>query len=213
MAQAILFSFLPRPSAAAQRSQDSWAAARPATHAASKRIADLRTVARIAPGSSRDRRAGCRTGSRWVASSKGTDASCPSVSRLERQPATAQRRVAQHPHKCLRRLRPNAARREQQAGVSPEPWVQALRRRSDAWRRCPGGCFTGGRLRSDEPSSARSDQMSRPAMAAQTKVAMLPPTMALRPRRARSPRRSGARPAMPPIWMAMELKLAKPHRA
>ena len=36
---------------------------------------------------------------------------------------------------------------------------------------------------------------------------------ARRPNFARSWRRSGARPPMPPIWIAIELKLAKPHRA
>lgn len=208
MAQAILFSFLPRRSVTAQRSQDSWAAARPATHAASKRIADLRTVARIAPGASRNRRAGCRTGSRWVASRKGTHASCPSVRRHERQPAPATRRVAQHPQTGLRDRRCGSWR-------ASHPSLGRRRYDGEATRG-PGAGDAVSRLSDCAlPSHAAraGDQISRPAMAAQTKVAMLPPSMALRPRRARSPRRSGARPAMPPIWMAMELKLAKPQRA
>jgi ribokinase len=40
-----------------------------------------------------------------------------------------------------------------------------------------------------------------------------PPSTAFRPKRARSARRSGASEPMPPIWIAIELKLAKPHRA
>jgi hypothetical protein len=36
------------------------------------------------------------------------------------------------------------------------------------------------------------------------KVAIEPPSTARRPKRARSPRRSGARPPMPPIWIAIE---------
>ena len=208
MAQAILFSFLPRRSVTAQRSQDSWAAARPATHAASKRIADLRTVARFAPGSSRDRRAGYRTGSRQVASSKGTDASCPSGRRPERQPAPATRRVAQHPQTGLRGRR-CGSRRASHPSLGRRRYDGEATRGPGAREAVSpvGGCAL--------PSHAAraGDQISRPAMAAQTKVAMLPPTMALRPRRARSPRRSGARPAMPPLWMAMELTLAQPQRA
>ena len=45
------------------------------------------------------------------------------------------------------------------------------------------------------------------------KVATEPPSTARMPNRARSWRRSGARPPMPPIWIAIELKLAKPHSA
>ena len=52
-----------------------------------------------------------------------------------------------------------------------------------------------------------------PAMVAVIIVASVPPRTALRPSRARSGRRSGASPPMPPIWMAMEEKLAKPHSA
>ena len=39
------------------------------------------------------------------------------------------------------------------------------------------------------------------------------PMTAMTPRRARSPLRLGAIPPMPPIWMPIEEKLAKPHRA
>ena len=54
---------------------------------------------------------------------------------------------------------------------------------------------------------------SAPAMQAVMKFAKVPASSARSPSRARSPRRSGARAPMPPIWMPMELKLAKPHRA
>ena len=43
--------------------------------------------------------------------------------------------------------------------------------------------------------------------------ASVPAIIARIPRRLRSPRRSGARPPMPPIWMAMLLKFAKPQSA
>ena len=43
--------------------------------------------------------------------------------------------------------------------------------------------------------------------------ASAPATMARRPMAANSLRRSGARALRPPIWMAMEGKLANPHRA
>src|SRR5690606_26621864 len=55
--------------------------------------------------------------------------------------------------------------------------------------------------------------VSTPAMVAVISVAMVPPRTARRPKRARSLRRSGASPPMPPIWIAIELKLAKPHSA
>src|SRR5690606_39743586 len=47
---------------------------------------------------------------------------------------------------------------------------------------------------------------STPAMVAVMKVATEPPSTARRPKRARSWRRSGARPPMPPIWIAIELR-------
>ena len=50
-------------------------------------------------------------------------------------------------------------------------------------------------------------------MVAVMKVAMEPPSTARKPNRAKSARRYGARPPMPPIWIAIELKLAKPHNA
>jgi hypothetical protein len=52
-----------------------------------------------------------------------------------------------------------------------------------------------------------------PAIAAVMNAASVPAIIALRPIRARSLRRVGAMPPMPPIWIAMELKLAKPQRA
>ena len=55
--------------------------------------------------------------------------------------------------------------------------------------------------------------ISTPAMVAVIRVAIEPPSTARMPKRARSPRRSGARLPMPPIWIAIEAKLAKPHSA
>src|SRR5690606_8757860 len=55
--------------------------------------------------------------------------------------------------------------------------------------------------------------LSTPAMVAVMNVASEPPSTARRPNRARSARRSGAMPPMPPIWIAIEEKLAKPHSA
>src|SRR5690606_27275071 len=55
--------------------------------------------------------------------------------------------------------------------------------------------------------------VSTPAIVAVMKVASEPPSTAFRPKRASSARRSGASEPMPPIWIAIELKLAKPHSA
>ena len=52
-----------------------------------------------------------------------------------------------------------------------------------------------------------------PAIQADMKLARVPAATAFMPKRARSDLRLGARAPMPPIWMAMELKLAKPQRA
>ena len=57
------------------------------------------------------------------------------------------------------------------------------------------------------------DHSSIPAMHADMKLAMEPAATAFSPRRARSDFRFGARPPIPPICMAIELKLAKPHSA
>ena len=54
---------------------------------------------------------------------------------------------------------------------------------------------------------------SIPAIVAVRKLANVPASIARRPSRARSWRRSGASAPMPPIWMPIELKLAKPHSA
>ena len=56
-------------------------------------------------------------------------------------------------------------------------------------------------------------RMSSPAMVAVWKQASEPATMARRPSCARSDLRSGASAPMPPIWIAIEEKLEKPHRA
>ena len=50
-------------------------------------------------------------------------------------------------------------------------------------------------------------------MQADMKLAIVPAATAFNPRRARSDLRVGASAPMPPIWMAMELKFAKPHSA
>ena len=48
---------------------------------------------------------------------------------------------------------------------------------------------------------------------ADMRLAMVPASMARRPSWARSLRRLGTRAPMPPIWMPMELRFAKPQRA
>ena len=60
---------------------------------------------------------------------------------------------------------------------------------------------------------AASRHTSIPAIAAEVNAARLPAIMARSPSRAMSPRRSGARPPIPPIWIAIEEKLAKPSSA
>ena len=52
-----------------------------------------------------------------------------------------------------------------------------------------------------------------PAQQALMKAARFPAIIPRRPRRAMSARRVGAMPPMPPIWMAMLEKLAKPTTA
>ena len=52
-----------------------------------------------------------------------------------------------------------------------------------------------------------------PAMQADMKFAMVPAATAFNPMRARSDLRLGASAPMPPIWIAMELRLANPHSA
>src|SRR5690606_35434237 len=76
-----------------------------------------------------------------------------------------------------------------------------------------GGNGQAGRGGARPPAGGQPKCDSTPAMVAVMKVAMEPPSTARRPKRARSWRRSGARPPMPPIWIAIELKLAKPHSA
>ena len=51
-----------------------------------------------------------------------------------------------------------------------------------------------------------------PAMQADMKFAMDPAITAFNPKRARSDLRLGASAPIPPIWIAMELKLANPHK-
>ena len=62
-------------------------------------------------------------------------------------------------------------------------------------------------------ASGLVDHSSIPAMQADMKLAMVPAATARRPSRARSVLRFGASAPMPPIWMAIELKLANPHSA
>ena len=50
-------------------------------------------------------------------------------------------------------------------------------------------------------------------MQADMKFAMVPAATAFSPSRARSDLRLGASAPIPPIWIAMELKFAKPHSA
>ena len=62
-------------------------------------------------------------------------------------------------------------------------------------------------------ASSTARYISTPAIAAVMKAAIEPPIIARRPNRARSCRRRGAIPPIPPIWMAIDEKLAKPDRA
>src|SRR5277367_4012466 len=55
--------------------------------------------------------------------------------------------------------------------------------------------------------------MSMETMLADMRLAMVPASMARRPSWARSLRRLGTRAPMPPIWIPMELRFAKPQRA
>ena len=77
----------------------------------------------------------------------------------------------------------------------------------------PGAVFV---VAADDDYACRHHQFQfsiTPAMVAVISVATEPPSTARMPKRAMSCRRSGASEPMPPIWMAMEAKLAKPHSA
>ena len=90
------------------------------------------------------------------------------------------------------------------------PWVRAsyskaqmrvvpgLRLDMRRWARGAGQC-----------RNPRGTQIRMPAMQAVIIMARVPPIIARKPRRARSARRSGAMPPMPPIWMPMLPKFAK----
>ena len=52
-----------------------------------------------------------------------------------------------------------------------------------------------------------------PAIQADMKFASVPTTIAFTPRRARSDFREGASAPIPPIWIAIELRFANPHKA
>ena len=58
-----------------------------------------------------------------------------------------------------------------------------------------------------------SDYRSSPATVAVSHDARAPPNIALRPSFANADRRLGATAAMPPSWMPIDEKFAKPHRA
>jgi len=62
-------------------------------------------------------------------------------------------------------------------------------------------------------SNPATHYSSIPAIVAVKKFANVPASIARIPRRARSPRLVGASDPMPPIWMAIEEKLAKPQSA
>ena len=52
-----------------------------------------------------------------------------------------------------------------------------------------------------------------PAIQAVIQQAIAPPSMARKPSFAKSPRRSGAMPPIPPNWMPIDEKFEKPHKA
>ena len=70
--------------------------------------------------------------------------------------------------------------------------------------------WSGGRFVRFQHANTHS---RTPAMQAVMKAARVPPSIARTPRRARSLRRSGAIPPIPPNWIPMELKLANPQSA
>src|ERR1051325_1297594 len=74
-------------------------------------------------------------------------------------------------------------------------------------------CDRSLRSRSSLRSAACFRQSRIPASVAERKLASVPAIMARKPSRARSCLRSGARAPMPPIWMPIELRLAKPQSA
>lgn len=80
----------------------------------------------------------------------------------------------------------------------PDPRSEAVGQPADLLRRAFGG---------------RGGQASTPASEAVIQVATVPPSMARMPSFERSCRRSGAIPPIPPIWIAIEEKFAKPVSA
>lgn len=81
-----------------------------------------------------------------------------------------------------------------------------------------GGCARALRGRNPEkPSNSATPAYFAtykiPTIVAVRKFASVPASIARRPSRARSPRRDGASEPMPPIWMAIEEKFAKPQSA
>src|SRR4051794_40423543 len=63
------------------------------------------------------------------------------------------------------------------------------------------------------PVNSPQFQRSIPAIVAVRKFANVPANIARIPSLARSPRRDGASDPMPPIWIAIDEKFAKPHNA
>ena len=61
--------------------------------------------------------------------------------------------------------------------------------------------------------NGRRQTIRMPAIVAVIQEAMAPPSIAFRPTLARSALRPGATAEMPPIWMPIEEKLAKPQSA
>lgn len=72
---------------------------------------------------------------------------------------------------------------------------------------------SGAFLQKRNPRGASRAQSKTPAMQAVSQEAMAPPIIALRPRAARSCRREGAMAEIPPIWIPIDEKLAKPVSA
>ena len=124
--------------------------------------------------------------------------------------------------------RPRAARRSRRGRsrarrppTAPGARGRARRRRlpspgrSSPCRVLPGPC-SSSRAHAARTITNRSGdrcQSRNPAIVAVMKLARVPANIARSPSRARSCRRFGASAPMPPIWMPIELKLAKPQSA
>jgi len=117
------------------------------------------------------------------------------------------------------------AHRSSSGGPVITPWsspsivegdsVGAVRRYGASGKPARAGCY---RETLDEeggaaPTPPCDGYASIPAIEAEVKAARFPATIARSPKEAMSRFRSGANPPIPPIWIAIEEKFAKPRSA